>query len=100
MHRVLAISDIVDEIFSHFSELNLGRCSSAFCPHDMKTSRTLAALAATCRTFRDPALAVRWRRLCGVRPLIQLFNSATWSYDAENNADTPVEICQTTVRVD
>ncbi|KAH7910310.1 hypothetical protein BJ138DRAFT_125037, partial [Hygrophoropsis aurantiaca] len=39
---------------------------------------TLAALAVTCRTFREPALALRWRQLWSVSSLVPLFPRDIW----------------------
>ncbi|KAH7906122.1 hypothetical protein BJ138DRAFT_1072095 [Hygrophoropsis aurantiaca] len=39
---------------------------------------TLAALAVTCRTFREPALVLRWRLVQNVKSFISLFPCDVW----------------------
>ncbi|KAH7909613.1 hypothetical protein BJ138DRAFT_208070 [Hygrophoropsis aurantiaca] len=95
MHRALTISEIVDEIFSYIVEPSLGLAGFGSRPGPPSvTGKTLAALAVTCRTFRDPALAVRWRRLSGLRPLIRLFPRNTWLHDTENDKDVELEFAR------
>ncbi|KAH7906487.1 hypothetical protein BJ138DRAFT_1221252 [Hygrophoropsis aurantiaca] len=72
MHHALTISEIIHEIFTHLLE-----------PHNAPRHHsagylTLAALAVTCRTFREPALALRWRQLWSIRPLVPLFPRDIW----------------------
>ncbi|KAH7913860.1 hypothetical protein BJ138DRAFT_1111102 [Hygrophoropsis aurantiaca] len=62
MHRALIISEILNEIIAYFPG----------------SDKALVALAATCRTFQDPALAVRWKRLYDFKSLIPLFPSDLW----------------------
>ncbi|KAF8549986.1 hypothetical protein OG21DRAFT_1500086 [Imleria badia] len=50
MHHALEIQEIVSNIFDHFSD-------------DNTAAPSLAALAITCRTFKEPALDVLWRTL-------------------------------------
>ncbi|KAH7913863.1 hypothetical protein BJ138DRAFT_539785 [Hygrophoropsis aurantiaca] len=79
-------------IRNHLRDLFLFCCASPVqelrSPDPHSGHITLTALAVTCRTFRDPALAVRWRRLYGVRPLIHLFPGDIWlSYDPDGDQD-------------
>ncbi|KAH7908351.1 hypothetical protein BJ138DRAFT_991961, partial [Hygrophoropsis aurantiaca] len=70
MHHALTISEIVHEIFSY---LPGPTPYLEVYPDGGTNHKSLAALAVTCRAFLDPALAVRWRRLCGLKPFIVLF---------------------------
>ncbi|KAH7905897.1 hypothetical protein BJ138DRAFT_704923 [Hygrophoropsis aurantiaca] len=86
MHHALTVPEIVLEIFSYlpkFDDPYLRKQPGCY----IDTSdghTTLAALAATCRTFQEPALDVRWRRLSGVYSLIPLFPHDIWEeYDPD-----------------
>ncbi|KAH7913587.1 hypothetical protein BJ138DRAFT_1111335 [Hygrophoropsis aurantiaca] len=75
MHRALTISEVIFEIFSYLPEAHWCLEVSRSKPSGSAGHVTLAALAVTCRIFRDPALAVRWRRLRGLEALLFLFPS-------------------------
>ncbi|KAH6906482.1 hypothetical protein BKA70DRAFT_1287743 [Coprinopsis sp. MPI-PUGE-AT-0042] len=64
MHRCLIIDEILLEIFRQV--LLMEHSSTAYLP---VKSKTVAGLARTCRTFRNPALAVLWHELNGVAQL-------------------------------
>ncbi|KAH7910311.1 hypothetical protein BJ138DRAFT_1009053 [Hygrophoropsis aurantiaca] len=85
MHRALTISEIVHEIFSYLSEPG-GRYLDAAHKHSVGHT-TLAALAVTCRTFVEPALAERWRKLRGLDSLISLFPRDVWETYDPNDLD-------------
>ncbi|OAX38826.1 hypothetical protein K503DRAFT_132633 [Rhizopogon vinicolor AM-OR11-026] len=38
--------------------------------HDSLKQKTIAALARTCRTFKEPALDVLWKNINGIKPLL------------------------------
>ncbi|KAI1788341.1 hypothetical protein LXA43DRAFT_1025925 [Ganoderma leucocontextum] len=74
--HVLLCPDILMEILNH---LQPGRCDT---PQDKKITikrfacrRALLASALTCRTLSDLALAVLWRALDDIRPLLRLLPS-------------------------
>ncbi|KAH7903762.1 hypothetical protein BJ138DRAFT_1167664 [Hygrophoropsis aurantiaca] len=76
MHHALTISEIIHEIFSYLPEPDIHSLNVA---HKRSAGyTTLTALAVTCRSFRESALALRWRRLRGIRPLIPLFPRDIW----------------------
>jgi hypothetical protein len=62
MHHSLVIIDIILIIFSF-----------------VRTKRDLAALAATCKTFRDPALEILWSTLRDFAPLARCLPNDIWN---------------------
>ncbi|KAH7916506.1 hypothetical protein BJ138DRAFT_282798 [Hygrophoropsis aurantiaca] len=87
MHHALTISEILYETFSYLPEFSPYLDVSYDNPGGSRGHKTLAALAVTCRTFRDPALAVRWRRLYGVKPLLFLFPTDIWLISDDPDGD-------------
>ncbi|KAJ7127285.1 hypothetical protein C8R43DRAFT_1240431 [Mycena crocata] len=65
MDRKISTPEILDVIFSHL----------AYCPSAPGWfgcgARDLAALARTCKTFRDPALDILWRRQDSLTPAVR-----------------------------
>ena len=66
MHHTLEIQDILSNIFHHF-----------FLPESHTAAHDLAALARTCRTFKEPALDVLWRTLNNLSPLARCLPEAS-----------------------
>jgi hypothetical protein len=58
-HVCLLPPEILLNIFTTIREDNPG-----------EASRTVASLASTCRTFKEPALDVLWENISGVKPLL------------------------------
>ncbi|KAH7913867.1 hypothetical protein BJ138DRAFT_1177766 [Hygrophoropsis aurantiaca] len=85
MHRALTISEILYATFSYISydtphlDVSDNGCTISH--------NTLTALAVTCRTFQDPALAVRWRGLYGVKPLLLVFPRDLWLFSDDTDGD-------------
>lgn len=48
-------------------------------------SSTLAHLARTCRTFKEPALDVLWKVLPELYPLVNLLPDSTWEFDSRHH---------------
>jgi hypothetical protein len=46
---------------------------------------TLAALARTCRTFKEPALDTLWKHIHGFEPLISCFLEGVCNRDVQGN---------------
>ena len=59
MHHALEIQEILSNIFVYCSPSLLGK----------KVTADLAALARTCRAFKEPALDVLWRELVDLSQL-------------------------------
>ena len=59
MHHALEIQEILSDIFVYYSPLVLGK----------KVTADLAALARTCRAFKEPALDMLWRELVDLSQL-------------------------------
>ncbi|KAH9937941.1 hypothetical protein B0H21DRAFT_757904 [Amylocystis lapponica] len=56
--------------------------------YDEENQRSIASLAATCRTFREPSLSVLWADMYSLVPLLKLFPSHTWTEVVAANGDT------------
>ncbi|KAF8555283.1 hypothetical protein OG21DRAFT_918015 [Imleria badia] len=65
MHHALQIQEIIMNIFCHFDRSGWRRPSS-----------DVAALARTCRAFKEPALDVLWKRLVDTSPLARCLPEA------------------------
>ncbi|KAF8452840.1 hypothetical protein L210DRAFT_3755795 [Boletus edulis BED1] len=65
MHHALEIQEIVFYIFGHCDQPSAGSAAD------------LAALARTCRTFKDPALDVLWEKLPDLSPLARCLPEAS-----------------------
>ena len=63
MHRALQIEEVLSDIFHHFSP-DIGILWRE------ETIPELAALARTCRAFKEPALDILWRVLHHLSPLL------------------------------
>jgi hypothetical protein len=74
MHQALLVCDILLETFKHVNEINWEDPSvMASVPTRAKlsvTRRSLAALAATCKTFYEPAMNELWADVDGLNPLL------------------------------
>ncbi|KAH7909641.1 hypothetical protein BJ138DRAFT_1154807 [Hygrophoropsis aurantiaca] len=95
MHHALTIPEIIYEIFSYLPNLRgpYLRVRKGRGYHTNISHTTLAALAATCRTFREPALDMRWRRLPSVYSLIPLFPYDIWDkYDPDEYNPDDVDL--------
>ena len=71
MHHALRLEEILLNIF--------GQCYSP-CRNKQRTQRAtadLAALARTCRTFKEPALDVLWTELVNLSPLARCLPEAS-----------------------
>jgi hypothetical protein len=55
---------------------------------NVESDRDLAALAATCKAFRDPALQSLWEDLGTLAPLIRCLPSAIWYEELEERASS------------
>ena len=66
MHHALEIQEILSNIFDHF-----------FLVDDRAATTDLAALARTCRVFKEPALDVLWRILDNLSPLARCLPEAS-----------------------
>ena len=64
MHHILHIQEILLNIFGHCCPTELD-----WTPHRRRSTAALAALARTCRTFKEPALNVLWCELIDLTPL-------------------------------
>jgi hypothetical protein len=49
----------------------------------------LVALAATCKTFRDPALQIIWSHLANISPLIRCLPDEIWMEEVISLNDDP-----------
>lgn len=68
MHQVLLVCDILLEIFKHVNDIDYQEYSNAMAP--MTRAKALAALAATCKTFYEPAMNELWAGVDGLNPLL------------------------------
>ena len=66
MHQALHIQEILFDIFGHCSPTE-----PHWTPLRRHSTAVLAALARTCRTFKEPALDVLWSELVDLTPLPQ-----------------------------
>ncbi|KAG1755578.1 hypothetical protein EDB19DRAFT_415224 [Suillus lakei] len=74
MHVCLLVTDILHNIFAIIYE------------DAEPTSRaTLAALARTCKTFKEPALDILWKHLDGFKPLISCLPEDVTSTNVQGN---------------
>lgn len=64
MHRALRICEILLEIFAH---VNTDRNPRSY---QASPQKSLAALAATCKTFHEPAMNELWAVMFGLTPLL------------------------------
>jgi hypothetical protein len=67
MHRCLDVQEIILIIF-----------------HLTTTKRDLAALAVTCKTFRDPALEILWSELNEFSPLARCLPNDIWKEEIDS----------------
>ena len=74
MHHCLYIEEIICIIFS------------------LSTKRDLVSLAATCKTFRDPALRILWRCLEDLSPLIRCLPVDIWIEEVVTPPEPPLQI--------
>ena len=70
MHHVLEIQEILSNIFSHYDPYPW----TAAGRNDL---RLLAALARTCRAFKEPALDMLWQNLHDLSPLARCLPEAS-----------------------
>ncbi|KAF8440837.1 hypothetical protein L210DRAFT_3538419 [Boletus edulis BED1] len=70
MHQALKIQEILFIIFGYSSSESVSQSGYS-------ESRTLAALARTCRAFKEPALSVLWRVLIDLSPLARCLPEAS-----------------------
>ena len=70
MYHALEIQEILSNIFSHYDPYPW----TAAGRNDL---RLLAALARTCRTFKEPALDMLWQNLRDLSPLAQCLPEAS-----------------------
>ncbi|KIK77603.1 hypothetical protein PAXRUDRAFT_834947 [Paxillus rubicundulus Ve08.2h10] len=80
MHRCLLVNEIVCLIFEFIKEWD------EYPPQDGESKwshtegkRTLASLARTCRTFKEPALDALWMKLDSLDPLIRVLPRRMWA---------------------
>ncbi|KAH6903279.1 hypothetical protein BKA70DRAFT_604849 [Coprinopsis sp. MPI-PUGE-AT-0042] len=76
MHRCLKINEILHLVFLR---VYLQERASPPEPH---TSPTLARLARTCQTFREPALGILWHEMCRAIHLFNLLPASKLKYEA------------------
>lgn len=73
MHQALLVCDILLETFKHVNEINWEDPSvmpSVPTRAKLSVRRSLAALAATCKTFYEPAMNELWADVDGLNPLL------------------------------
>jgi hypothetical protein len=71
MHHSLQITEVLSHIFEYVF-------------NDEQGQRNISALALTCQAFRDPALAILWRQMTSLVPLIKCFPSDLWEERVEH----------------
>ncbi|KAF7329214.1 hypothetical protein MKEN_00182000 [Mycena kentingensis (nom. inval.)] len=72
MHHALELLEILEQIFALIGH-----------------RATLACLARTCKTFKEPALDALWKKLVSLEPLLRCLPRDSWG-DSENEQDTIV----------
>ncbi|KAF8552222.1 hypothetical protein OG21DRAFT_159810 [Imleria badia] len=80
MHRALEIQEILSIIFSHCSREVL----TSWVHPPKRVNPDLAALARTCRTFKEPALDLLWRVLFDLSPLARCLPEASHQVFPQN----------------
>lgn len=66
MHRALHICEILLEIFAHVNTVQ----NSCSYQQEAFARKSLVALAATCKTFYEPAMNELWAVMYGLTPLL------------------------------
>lgn len=69
MHHALRLEEILLNIF--------GQCYPPSSTNASRATADLAALARTCRTFKEPALDVLWTELANLSPLARCLPEAS-----------------------
>ncbi|KAJ7635234.1 hypothetical protein FB45DRAFT_830849 [Roridomyces roridus] len=77
MDRKLSQPEILDVIFDFVRTLGSDPDHLPWA-HGSEAKRDLASIARTCKTFRDPALDILWRRQTSLRPALLLFPEDLW----------------------
>lgn len=88
MHPCLTIDEILTRIISHLAPLG----SQVPSKRDV---RRLTALALTCKTFHDPAMAASWASLVGLNRLMRAFPEGIVAFDVDdvstNSSDPAIQ---------
>jgi hypothetical protein len=63
MHQALLVPEVLLEIFAHVN--NISNITQT-----ISTQKSLAALAATCKVFHEPAMELLWAEIDQLEPLL------------------------------